>query len=203
MSSIHCLIMVEDVGFTSVMEGVWMMRRLIAGLAVLGLVLAGCSSDPTASNEYVALEEELAQTEADLAEVTAERDALEKIETGVAPEDLAALIDDWYEALDRQDDSVLELYVPEGYHLYGDKRFEYDEIPGHLQAGGIEHVWITGPVLIAEDEDGRYVVTRGMRNTSSTWSNASGLSFEIVTLPDGELRIVQSAWFYDTEWSHG
>jgi len=178
-----------------------MMRRLIAGLAVLGLVLTGCSSDPTASDEYVTLEQELAQTEAELVEVTAERDALEKIETAVAPEELAALIDDWYEALDRQDDSALELYVPEGYHLYGDQRFEYDKIPGHLQAGGIEHVWITEPLLIAEDEDGRYVVTRGMHNTSPAWSNASALLFEIVTMPDGELRIVQTAWFYDTEWS--
>jgi len=51
------------------------MPRLIAGLAALGLVLAACSSDPTASEEYQALE-------AQLAEVTAERDAM--VEEGAA-----------------------------------------------------------------------------------------------------------------------
>lgn len=180
-----------------------MMRRLIVLSAVLCLVLAACSSDPTASDEYVALEQELAQTEVELGQVTAERDALEEVEAVSAPEAIAALIDDWNQALERQDGSVLKLYVPEGYHLYGDQRFEYDEIPGHLQGGGVEHVWITEPLLIAEDDDGRYVVVRGMRNTTPVWSNASALSFEIVTRSDGELRIVQTAWFYDNEWSDG
>ena len=43
-----------------------------------------------------------------------------------APAELAALIDDWYAANERGDGSVLDLYVPEGYHLYGDQRFEHD-----------------------------------------------------------------------------
>ncbi len=52
------------------------MRRLMALLAVLGLILAACSSDPTASEEYQRLDQQLADTEQSLADVTAERDAL-------------------------------------------------------------------------------------------------------------------------------
>lgn len=52
------------------------MRRLIAVIAVLGLLLAACSSDPTASDEYQDLEQQLAETEDVLADVTAERDVL-------------------------------------------------------------------------------------------------------------------------------
>lgn len=137
------------------------------------------------------------------ADTTAASTTTETTTTTAAPEEIAALIDDWYQALERQDDSVLELYVPEGYHLYGDERIEYDEIPGHLQGDGIRHVWITEPLLIAEDEDGRYVAVRGMSLTSGIGSHASALMFEIVTTPDDELRFVQTAWFYDSEWSDG
>jgi hypothetical protein len=57
--------------------------NLLPVVVVLSLVMSGCSSsDPTASDEYAALEQELAQTnqelaqaETQLAEVTAERDA--------------------------------------------------------------------------------------------------------------------------------
>ena len=52
------------------------MRRLIAAVAVLGLLLGACSSNPTASEEYQALAQQLADTEQSLADVTADRDAL-------------------------------------------------------------------------------------------------------------------------------
>lgn len=52
------------------------MRRLIAVVAVLGLLLVACSSDPTTSEEYQELEQQLADTEQSLADVTAERDSL-------------------------------------------------------------------------------------------------------------------------------
>ena len=52
------------------------MRRLVVVLALLGLVLAACMSDPTTSEEYQELEEQLADTERMLADVTAELDAL-------------------------------------------------------------------------------------------------------------------------------
>ena len=149
-----------------------MLRRLgpILPIAVFVILAAGCSTDPTTADEYL------------------------------APPQLAGLVDDWFAALEQGDDSVLDLYVAEGYHLYGDTRFEYDEIVGHFSGGSIEHEWITDPMLVAEDADGRYVVVRGMRNSSPMWSNASALLFEVVTTPDDELRLVQTAWFYDSEW---
>ena len=59
------------------------MRWLIAALAWSSLVLGACSSDPAPSDEFVALEQELAEAKQDLVraevlltEVTAERDAL-------------------------------------------------------------------------------------------------------------------------------
>jgi hypothetical protein len=53
------------------------MKRLTTVAVALLLLMAGCSSsDPTASDEYATIERELAQTEAQLAEVTAERDTL-------------------------------------------------------------------------------------------------------------------------------
>jgi hypothetical protein len=60
------------------------MRRLMAVLAVLGLLVAACSSDPTGSEEYQELEQKLADTEQALAEVTAERDALAATASGVS-----------------------------------------------------------------------------------------------------------------------
>ncbi len=54
-----------------------MKRTIVASIAVFLLVVAGCSSsNPTESEEYQALEQELAQAEAQLAEVAAERDIL-------------------------------------------------------------------------------------------------------------------------------
>lgn len=68
-----------------------MKRIIVASIAVFALVVAGCSSsDPTASEEYQALEQELAavdqqlveteqdlaQSEAEVVAITAERDAL-------------------------------------------------------------------------------------------------------------------------------
>lgn len=189
------------------------MKRSATVAVALLLLMAGCSSsDPTASDEYAAIEQELAQTETQLAEMTVERDVLaeeppavavasEEAAGFVAPEEIAALIEDWYAANDLGDGSVLDLYLPEGYHLYGDKRFEYDEIVGHLSGGPAENEWITEPLLIADEGNGRYVVVRGMRIMfTGIYPNASALMFEIVTTPDDELRFAQTAWFYDNEW---
>jgi hypothetical protein len=177
-------------------------------------LVVGCSADPTTTDEYQLLQQELATARSNLTAAEASLSAVEEELANLptvaaeadtasatsAPPELAGLVDDWFAALELGDDSVLDLYVAEGYHLYGDTRFEYDEIVGHLSGGGIEHEWITEPMLVAEDADGRYVVVRGMRNTSPMWSNASALLFEVVTTSDGELRLVQTAWFYDSEW---
>lgn len=193
-----------------------MRRRPILRMAVSFLLLlavaSSCSStDPTSSDEYTALAQQLAQVQSQLGEVTAERDAIvagardtaggsTAMDTMVAPDELVAFVDAWEAALNRGDGSAIDLYVPGGYHLYGDKRYERDELVAHLSADGIQQQWLTEPLLIAEDEDGRYVVVRGLRNSSAIWSNRSALLFEIVTTPEGELKLAQTAWFYDSEW---
>jgi hypothetical protein len=118
-----------------------------------------------------------------------------------APPEIVSLVDEWKAANERGDGSVMNLSVPEGSHLYGDQRFEYDEVSEHRSDGDleVEHEWLTDPLLIAAD-DGRYVVARGLRNSSAVWSHASALLFEIVTIAVDELRIAQTAWFYDSDW---
>ncbi len=123
-----------------------------------------------------------------------------EIDATAVPVEVSALIDDWYAALERGDGSALDLYLSNGYHLYGDLRFDHDQVLAHLQEGGIEHEWITEPLLIAQDEDGSYVAVRGMRNTTpSGFSDASAVLFEIVTTTDGELRLAQTAWFFRSQ----
>lgn len=120
------------------------------------------------------------------------------------PDEIAAVTDDWYAAADQGDGSVIDLYTSYGYHLYGDQRIEREDIAVHLQGGGFEHEWITEPMLIVDEGDGRYVVVRGMRNTHPTQgSDASAVMFEIMTTDDGEYRLQQTAWFYETEGDTG
>jgi hypothetical protein len=149
---------------------------LVLAVMMMAGTVIGCSDDPSTSE---------AETEV--------------VPTDV-PAEIVSLIDEWSAANERGDGSVMDLYVPEGYHLYGDQRYDYDEVSQHLSGGGVEHEWLTDPLVVAADEDGRFVVVRGMRNSSPMWSNASALLFEIVTTPEDELRIVQTAWFYDSEW---
>ena len=52
------------------------------------------------------------------------------------PEGVAALVDDWYAAAEAGDGSVTDLYLPNAYHLYGDQRFDLDDIAAHLEGGG-------------------------------------------------------------------
>lgn len=83
--------------------------------------------------------------------------------------------------------------------MEGDQRIELDRLASHLSGGG-EHEWITEPLLISDEGDGRYVVVRGMRNTTVTWGvDSSALMFEIMTTSDDELRFSQTAWFYETD----
>jgi hypothetical protein len=115
------------------------------------------------------------------------------------PAEVSALIDEWYAANERADGSVLDLYLPSGYHLYGDDRFDYSEIPDHLSGlAGMEHEWITEPILITADDDGSYVVVRGLRNVYEArgWDDSSALAFEIETTDDGSLKLAQTVWIY-------
>jgi len=65
-----------------------MKRLLVIPVLVLGLVHAGCSSDPTTSDEYETLRGELEGAQRELAAVTADRDSLQA-ERAVADERFA------------------------------------------------------------------------------------------------------------------
>lgn len=150
------------------------MRATFTLLAAAIFLSAGCSSDATTSDEDQIPAQQLA-----------------------APNHVAVLIDDWYAANERGDGSVVDLYLPNGYHLYGDNRIELNDLTAHLSGGSFEHEWITDLILIVDEGDGRYVVARGMRNTGSGESSASSLTFEVVTTADGSLLLAQSAWLYE------
>jgi hypothetical protein len=179
------------------------MRTRIPLLAATVFLVAGCSGNPTASDEYRDLEQQLETVATHFEEVTAERDALvaesnEAATTEAVPGDIATLIDDWYAANERGDGSIVDLYLPSGYHLYGTTRIQLDGLADHLSGGNYENEWITEPLLITNEGDGRYVVARGMRNTGYGQSYASSLTFEIVTMANGELRLAQSSWLFET-----
>lgn len=176
---------------------------------VLGLVLAACSADPTTSEAYQDLEQDLIAAqgqiddlEAQLAGVTAERDELmaeadARSEVLDVPAEVLAIPDEWLDANNRADGSVVGLYATNGYHLYGDERISRDELVGHfgIAAGG-KNVWITDPYVIADEGDGRYVIARGMRLDYGTGTYASVLSFEIEETADGTPEIIHTQWMY-------
>ena len=122
-----------------------------------------------------------------------DQSATEAAASTAVPAEVSQLIDDWQAALDRGDESVLELYTPTGYHLYRTTKYSGDEMVAHLSGGDPEdHVWATEPVLILHEGD-RYIVTGAFSNNlGGTWWT-SALTFEIVDRPDG-LRIASTNW---------
>ena len=177
-----------------------MRTRIVPFMVALALVMAGCSSsDPTTSNEYAELEQELAQSETQLTQVAAERNALAEEVAAVpaantpnAVADVAALTTAWGEAINRDDGSVTDLYRTAGYHLYGARKIPLDNIASHLEAG-TSGEWLTEPYLLVDEGDGRYVVARGTRVNSAY---EGSITFSIARSSDGELEIVKTAWFY-------
>ena len=182
-----------------------MKRTIVASVAVSVLLVVGCaSSDPAASEEYQALEQELTETEQQLAateqqlgEVTAERDSLTPeggsldVGQGPVPDEVAALVDQCKQATET---SMVDLYTPTGFHLYGTQKYTGDDIGAHLVNPAVGHEALT-PLLLVADDESRYVVTQGFENTIGGGKYRSDLSWEIVTDSDGALKIAQSAWF--------
>jgi hypothetical protein len=142
------------------------------------------------------VQQQLSDTETDLATVQAEAEQVAVSQADI-PDDVAAVLDAWWAANEREDGSVVDLYLPNGYHLYGDQKFGVDEIAAHLGAEGWSHELIAGPYLVAAEPEGRYVVTEGVRNSLGGRSFASALTFELVTR-DGELKIAETGWTHVT-----
>ena len=180
-------------------------KTVLGSVLVMVVSLSACASDPTASDEYVALEEELAATEqqlsttaADLAEARAGLDeAIAENEGSVeVPAEVVALIDEWWAANERADGSVVDLYRPSGYHLNGDEKVAQEDFAAHFNPPGWKFEWTTEPYLIANQPEGRYVVTRGIRTSLGARSFYSAFTFEILTMRDGELKIAQTDFMY-------
>jgi hypothetical protein len=176
------------------------MKKLIVGFVVAFALVAGaCSQDVTASEEYQSLETEAAALEQKLAYTEGELTAARESSTGEAiPVEVVAILDEWWAANDRADGSVVDVYTTTGYHLYGDKKVSHEELAAHFDARGWTSEWISEPYLVADEPEGRYVVTRGIRNTNTSVgvSVASALTFEIVTATTGEMEIAQSTFLY-------
>jgi len=182
-----------------------MRKRIVPFVVALLLVMAGCSSsDPTASDEYAALEQELARSEAQLAEVTAERDALvaeaetaaavpEETVTGTVPDDVAALTEAWGDAISTGGGAVTALYTSDGFHLSSSQRIAHDDIAAHLEEPSAEGEWLTEPYLLIDDVNGRYVVARG---TYAAGQYPGSVTFVIVRAADGGLEIAETAFVY-------
>lgn len=182
-----------------------MRNRIIPFAVVLLLLVAGCSSsDPTASDEYAALEQELAQSEAQVAEVTAERDALvseaeaaaavseESVATAV-PDDVAALTDAWGDAVSSGDGAVTALYTENGFHLFKTTKIDHDDIATHLEEPTTDGEFVTESYLLIDEGDGRYIVARGVHGAGV---HPGSLTFLIVRDADGELKIAETAFVY-------
>jgi regulator of replication initiation timing len=195
------------------------MRKSMMVLALAtALVVGACGGDVTASDEYQALQSEIADLDRQLSDRTAElaaasdeHHALEleiadldrqlsdataqlaeahAVVSGEIPAEVLALLDEWWAANERKDGSVVDLYTEAGYHLYGQAKYSGDDLVAHLQLA-VRPEWITEPYLIVADQShGRYVVTRGMRSGAI----GSAVTFEVVTTLQGELKLAQTAW---------
>ena len=140
--------------------------RWTAGLVLVVILLAGCStSEPEVSDSGFT----------------------------VAEGEVAELIDAWWDALDRGDGSVLDLYRGDGLHLYGTVRFEGQNLVLHLQGDGSGVAErITEPMVIEGIDPVAYVVTLGMRYTDDFASWATLLTYEIMRTSTGELILGQT-----------
>jgi hypothetical protein len=186
-------------------------KRSVQWVAVVGalsLALSACGGNPTSSDAYVALKDELATTQQELAATTNDleqaRAALDAATAATAatgtttaiPANVAALIDAWWAANNREDGSVVDLYLPSGYHMYGEQKITRDKLAAHFSIPGYTAESISGPFLIAAEPEGRYVVTQGIRTSSGSQSWASALTFEIQAMADGELKLAQTDFLY-------
>jgi hypothetical protein len=110
---------------------------------------------------------------------------------GPVPDDVVALTGQWKQATKT---SMVDLYTPTGFHLYGTQKITGDGIGAHLANPAVGHEALT-PLLLVAGGPGRYVVTQGIEITVSGRKMPSGFSWEIVENSEGELKIAQSAWF--------
>lgn len=165
-------------------------RRILVLAGVVAVVFAGCASENSSDASTTTA---TAATAVTAATTTVSGENVD-VGQGLVPVEVVALIDQWKQAADS---SIVDLYTPTGYHLYGAAEFTGDDIASHLTspaALSVGHEPLT-PLLLVADELGRWVVTQGMENTVGGVTYPSGISWEIIENSAGELKIAQSAWF--------
>jgi len=142
--------------------------RWAASLVAVVLLLAGCSDSETSNG------------------------VSQDVGQGLVPDEVAALIDQWKQATET---SMVDLYTPTGFHLYGAQKITGDDIGVHLANPAVtDHEELTPLLLVAVEPGRRYVATQGIANTIFETKSPSGFSWEIVADSEGTLRIARSAW---------
>lgn len=168
-------------------------------MVALCLVTAGCgSSDPTLSDEYTALEQELDQTKSLLAEVVAERDGLVSNADQIAATEAneTAYIEAWQA---RDLDGLMDCYAEEAVFI--DQTFN-----DHIEGKPSIRSMYSGVIRLA-DPDGKdvfvQIVSADGTLAASTWewigTNFSGTRFDLPTALIHEYRdgkIVKETVYY-------
>jgi hypothetical protein len=192
-----------------------MRNRIIPFVVTLVLVMAGCSaSDPTASDEYQALEQELASATSQLAAVTAERDALvvevQAIQATVAdteiPPEILDIVHGYKEAVNTYDIETMQTYITddfsfESFGVVNDRDAYVALVANDYQSGHFS-VRSTGDAM-GDGHARSFVVAEP---TLVVYDGSSGLyGFAITTLTetmDGTW-LIKKAQFVGEPVSHG
>ena len=186
-----------------------MMKRVVPLAAAL-LLIAGCgSSDPTTSDEYTELEQELAQTEALLTEVTAERD--ERISQAAATAREADESAEIIAAVEANETAYIAAWQAQDLvalmETYAEDAVFVDETFGDYLEGKARVKEMYKYVITFADPDGKDVYDRFVSEdgtwAASTWewvgTNFNGMRFDLPTALIHEYRdgkIVRETIYY-------
>jgi len=118
-------------------------------------------------------------------------------QVAAVPENVAALLNEWDSANNQNDGSVADLYAITGYHQAGTTRLFGEELATELNLPGWDHEWTTEPYLIVDNDDGRYVVVRGLEISNDSMVSNSVFVYEVGTDSDGQLEILQTNWIWE------
>jgi outer membrane murein-binding lipoprotein Lpp len=191
------------------------MKRLTTVAVASLLLMAGCSSsDPTASDEYQALEQELASATSQLAAVTAERDTLavevQAIQATVAdteiPAEILDIVHGFKEAVDTYDIETMQTYITddfsfESFGVVNDRDAYVALVANDYQSGHFS-VRSTGDAM-GDGHARTFVVAEP---TLVVYDGSSGLyGFTITTLTetlDGTW-LIEKSQFVGAPVSHG
>ena len=185
-----------------------MSKTSIPVLVILLLVAACSSSDPTASDEYQALGQELVVVEGQLA-MTQQRltDATEEIQAlhaeawateelpNQVPEEIVAVIDTYTTAVNTYDTTMMTAVLAEGFTFqsYGDVSDDYvSYVDAHYESLGFKYHPTGDPVGIGSG--GVIIVAEPGKVVWSGNNGLYGFNVSMLVNADGEWRVQQTRW---------